>query len=86
MKVFDAFGKELHIGDTISWIGSPSLWKELKKGIILNIDDYEPSITARALDNPFGYDTKSYRNSKLITVERGNRRGDNYRFPRVVKL
>ena len=83
IRVVDSFGKSLHIGDTICWIGSPSLVKELREGILLD----RPELAVRALNNSksdwFGVPD---RNTILVECRRTRHLSRiEYRFPRIVK-
>lgn len=84
LKVTDAFGKELHIGDTIAWIGSPSCIKRMRKGVLLQIKkgrgyySWDPGCTLTVRGE------KAERNATLVVS--GLVGKDKYKFPRVVKL
>lgn len=96
--VTDAFGKELRVGDMITWIGNPSEWcKCLRKGIITDIGvknswsgREHPVIVARSISNPLEYYGGSVSRSSVLRTTRTVKtlNGDVVRvvFPRVVKL
>lgn len=79
-KVTDAFGEILHQGDSIAWLGSPSGYKHMKKGTLLEIDEsnYFPALKVRGEGR--------CRNSILVACYRNYQYKDTFTFNRVVKL
>lgn len=92
MVVKDAFGKTLKAGDEIAWISYPSLLKEMRRGIILQIEEcnYKPTIIVKPLQDSYAGSGKNENICRLVHCwhigRYTRRRVDNFRFPRVVKL
>lgn len=95
MKILDALGRELKVGDEIAWIHNPSWSKRMVQGTIQKITTVErhyygrrevPQLVAKAKEDPNYKWDKPERASVLVCCRWTKEQPDVWIFERVVKL